>query len=320
MFPPMRRHGLGLLLLAQASSGLRQAPGAILRQQPTSISSPLMYARQPPPLKDGDWVSRFCVATNSLFAQTVFPPIRKAISLRDAGSEQPVRSQQSDTAEQTPFNLALTKLTSPPEMPGLSRPVWLVIAASLPTALGWYGYYKFSVEEELYWDELQREGRATGCGGYGTLLPFVWAVLLGGLGGLLEVPGSETVVEAGAAWILLGQINLYRRVNELVASRGGEEPLHPWWALLPPPLDVVVGLRQVHSLARYWSEVRGEAWEGDEVAEVYFPFISSPRFTLLQFARTPSNWFWFTTEWRDIEWIPKTFGGEVTAEEQVPPK
>ena len=220
----MRRHGLGLLLLAQASSGLRQAPGAILRQQPTSISSPLMYARQPPPLKDGDWVSRFCVATNSLFAQTVFPPIRKAISLRDAGSEEPVRSQQSDTTEQTPFNLALSKLTSPPEMPGLSRPVWLVIAASLPTALGWYGYYKFSVEEELYWDELQREGRATGCGGYGTLLPFVWAVLMGGLGGLFEVPGSETVVEAGAAWILLGQINLYRRVNELVASRGGRSP------------------------------------------------------------------------------------------------
>ena len=71
----------------------------------------------------------------------------------------------------------------------------------------------------------------------------------------------------------------------------------------------------MHSLARYWSEVRGEACEGDEVAEVYFPFISSPRFTLLQFARTPSNWFWFTTEWRDL-----TFGGEVTAEEPVPPK
>ena len=26
---------------------------------------------------------------------------------------------------------------------------------------GWYGWYKFSVEEELFYDELQREGRAT---------------------------------------------------------------------------------------------------------------------------------------------------------------
>ena len=59
---------------------------------------------------------------------------------------------------------------SPPEMPGLSRPVWLTIAASVPTALGWYGYYKFSVEEELFYDELRREGRTSGFGGYVRLL------------------------------------------------------------------------------------------------------------------------------------------------------
>ena len=48
------------------------------------------------------------------------------------------------------------------------------------------------------------------------------------------------------AWILLGQVNLYKRVNELLAELpGGEPPVYAWWALLPPPLDVVVGLRQV---------------------------------------------------------------------------
>jgi hypothetical protein len=30
---------------------------------------------------------------------------------------------------------------------------------SVPTLLGWYGYYKFSVEEELFQDELASEGR-----------------------------------------------------------------------------------------------------------------------------------------------------------------
>ena len=46
----------------------------------------------------------------------------------------------------------------------------LVIAASVPTALGWYGFYKFSVEEELFQMEIRRPGgRATGFGGYGTL-------------------------------------------------------------------------------------------------------------------------------------------------------
>ena len=45
-------------------------------------------------------------------------------------------------------------------------------------------------------------------------------------------------------------MNLYRRVNECFPK--GEEPLHAWWALLPPPLDVVVGFRQVHYLSEYW--------------------------------------------------------------------
>jgi hypothetical protein len=27
--------------------------------------------------------------------------------------------------------------------------------------------------------------------------------------------------------------------------QGKPAPLHPWWAVLPPPLDLIVGLRQV---------------------------------------------------------------------------
>jgi hypothetical protein len=106
----------------------------------------------PPPPKDGDYVDIFCRGTNAFFESTTLPFIRRAVTLR---------------VSQGPLE-PLQRLTSPPEWPGLSRPVWLVIAASVPTGLVWYGYYKFSVEEELFYDELRREGRVTGCGGYGT--------------------------------------------------------------------------------------------------------------------------------------------------------
>jgi len=226
--------------------------------------------------------------------QTVVGPVRAFTQVRDALPQSP--------GDQDFF---WRTVTSPPETPGLSRPVWLTIAASVPTALGWYGWYKFSVEEELFYDELRRDGRVSGAGGYGTLILFSWCIVLGGLLTLTGAPGGDKLIDAGALWILLTQVNLYRRVNELLEERGSEPPLHAWWALLPPPLDVVVGLRQVHFLAKYWCDVRGEEWTGDQVAEEYFPFISSPRFTLKEFARTPSLWFWFTKDWAklDIPWL-----------------
>eukprot|EP00964_Phaeocystis_antarctica_P120293 scaffold84041_cov48-Phaeocystis_antarctica.AAC.1 len=61
------------------------------------------------------------------------------------------------------------------------------------------------------------------------------------------------------------------------------------------------GLRQVHFLAKYWAEIRGDEWQKDVVAEEYFPFISAPRFTLKTFARTPSMWFGFTKDWDDFD-------------------
>eukprot|EP00956_Cyclotella_meneghiniana_P014370 scaffold21503_cov56-Cyclotella_meneghiniana.AAC.1 len=186
-------------------------------------------------------------------------PCRTAISAKTSKSNDDaiirnyVETQPAESVVTSTSN-PLTKLTAPPEVPGVPRPVWLTILGSVPTALGWYGYYKFSVEEELYQYEMQQEGRVSGCGGYGTLFPFVYGILIGFPLSFLHIPGGETIVQAAGAWILLGQINLYRRVNELctesdeVKSKLGLEgpPLHEWWAILPPPLDVVVGLRQYY--------------------------------------------------------------------------
>ncbi len=163
------------------------------------------------------------------------------------------------------------------------------------------------MEEELYQYELQNGEKVTGCGGYGTLFPFVYGIIIGFPLQLLHIPGGETLVDAAGLWILLGQVNLYRRVNELCDEMkeelglGDEPPLYTWWALLPPPLDVVVGLRQVHFLSEYWRVKRGESYDKDIVAEELFPFISSPRFTLKEFFRTPSKWFWFTKNWKDFD-------------------
>lgn len=57
----------------------------------------------------------------------------------------------------------------------------------------------------------------------------------------------------------------------------------------------------MHFLARYWSAVRGEVWQFDAVAEEYFPFIASPRFTLREFATQPRRWFGFSKSWPDIQ-------------------
>lgn len=238
--------------------------------------------------KSQELIHEFCYGTNEFWKKFVIKPVRDYVEIREAG---------------TAGTDILSKLTAPPEVPGISRPVWLTILGSVPTALGWYGYYKFSVEEELFQYELQEEGCVTGCGGYGTLFPFVYGVLIGFPMKLLGFELGDFIVESAALWILLGQVNLYRRVNELTSELdGGEEQLHTWWALLPPPLDVVVGLRQVHFLSEYWRIKRGEPYDKDIIAEELFPFISrTPRFTLKEFFRTPSMWFWFTKEWEDFD-------------------
>jgi len=188
------------------------------------------------------------------------------------------------------------------------EPTKLTVVSNKTQIEGWYGFYKYSVEEELYQYELQTEGKVSGCGGFGTLLPFVFGVIVGFPLTLLHIPVGETILQAASVWILAGQVNLYRRVNELCDEAKEEmglvdsSVLWEWWALLPPPLDVVVGLRQVHFLSEYWRIKRGEPYEKDVIAEDLFPFISAKqRFTLKEFFRTPSMWFWFTTDWKDFD-------------------
>jgi hypothetical protein len=236
-------------------------------------------------------ISDFCKGTNEFWKGLVIEPVRNFVEIQPAG-----------TAGSDP----LSKLMAPPELPGIPRPVWLTILGSVPTALGWYGYYKFSVEEELYQYELRETGSVSGCGGYGTLFPFVFGVIVGFPLSVLHIPGGESILQSAAFWIIAGQVNLYRRVNELcdeerLSLKLQEPPLHTWWALLPPPLDVVVGLRQVHYLSEYWRIKRGEPYDKDIIAEELFPFISAQRFTLKKFFRTPSMWFWFTKDWKDLD-------------------
>lgn len=138
-------------------------------------------------------------------------------------------------------------------------------------------------------------------------IPIKYGVIIGFPLSFIIPSFGDFILEAAGLWILLGQVNLYRRVNELCEESKEEMglisgPLWEWWALLPPPLDVVVGLRQVHFLSEYWRIQRGEDYEKDVIAEELFPFISAKeRFTLKEFFRTPSRWFWFTKDWNDFE-------------------
>jgi hypothetical protein len=67
------------------------------------------------------------------------------------------------------------------------------------------------------------------------------------------------------------------------------------------PLFFVAALRQVHFLATYWAERNGQEWQEDKIAQFWFPFISSPRFTLKELCRRPSIWFWFTKDIKDLD-------------------
>ena len=207
------------------------------------------------PKRSGDFfkdneqaINDFCIGTNEFWKKLVIKPVRDYVEIQ---IQQPQEGQPYQTLD------IFEKLIAPPQLPGISRPVWFTILGSVPTALGWYGYYKFSVEEELYQYELQQGKPVTGCGGYGTLFPFVYGVIVGFPLSLLPIDGSGIILEAAAFWILIGQVNLYRRVNELcleqLSSEGegaeggdggelskqlnnGEPPLHSYWAVLPPPL------------------------------------------------------------------------------------
>jgi len=219
---------------------------------------------------------------NDTLYQALPEAAREVLQVQPAGA-----SQRGPIA----FLGQFSKLLATPETPGLPRPAWLVALGSIPTKFVWYNYYKFLVEEELYQEELRKDGRVKGFGGLGTMIPYVSLNALGfGLSDVLHLPSGETLFTVAGVWFAATQFNLYRRVNSICAAPDTPPPLFAWWAVLPPPFNLVVGLRQAHFLAKKQTAARGEVWEGDAFAEEWFPFISVPSLTLRKFLRTPSLW------------------------------
>ena len=134
---------VGLLILLTSSGAFQPADG--LRQGRPNLD--VVYHSSSSNertvdffLKDNEKaINDFCIGTNEFWKSLVIKPVRDYVEIRPAGTS------GSDI---------VSKLIAPPEVPGIPRPVWFTILGSLPTALGWYGYYKFSVEEELYQYEL----------------------------------------------------------------------------------------------------------------------------------------------------------------------
>ena len=78
---------------------------------------------------DEDAISDFCKGTNAFWKQLIIPVVRDYADVKPKG---------------TAGDDFLSVVTAAPETPGIPRPVWLTIAASVPTGLIWYGWYKYS--------------------------------------------------------------------------------------------------------------------------------------------------------------------------------
>jgi len=228
------------------------------------------------------------VQINEFFKKPVPLPIQEALSPALSS----YRKKDNDF---------ISLATAAPSDPGAPRPLWLVILASVPTGLVWYGYYKFCVEEELLYMDLKEEARGggkqdktltlRGFGGYGTLGPFVYLCLFGPVATILHFPGGMQWTTLGICFIYYTQFLLYARVNELYKQEGSEEPLSLWWCLpIFFPFDLIVGLRQVHFLSQYWYRKRGVNPPPNDPVVDFFPFIGAKRFTWQEFLLTPSLW------------------------------
>lgn len=238
------------------------------------------------------------VAINDFFKDPLPESILKYIALK--------REDESDDDILGDNINILSMVTSSPRIPGLPRPLWLVILASLPTGLVWYGYYKFCIEEELLQMELDAGKRTPkGLGGYGTLGPFTYGLILGPVAELLHLPGGVNWSAVGIIYIYYTQFLLYERVNELFSSDDDttdiSPPLTVWWCWpIFFPFNLIVGLRQVHFLSQYHYLKRGiDPPPKDPIAE-FFPFIGSDNFTWQEFLTKPSLWCVLLKEREDI--------------------
>lgn len=154
---------------------------------------------------------------------------------------------------------------------GQPRPLTSVIGLSLLTLLGYYGYYKWAIQEEL------RAYEGQGWSGNLCLLPFVLGVALPPLLATLvpSIPASFAwLFLLGIIWIYIVQFRLYRKINQLYREADLPEPLVVWWIIVPG-LNLWVGLRQIHFLSEYWAYKR-ELEPSDPVANLLPLFFSNP--------------------------------------------
>lgn len=232
----------------------------------------------------------FHVRLNEFFKAPVPAPFKGAFSIFEETNENPL-----DTDD------FVTLLTAAPGSPAVPKPLWMVMMASLPTGLLWYGWYLFVIEEELLQMELESGKSPAGFGGYGTLGPFTYGILLGPMASLLHVPGGYYWSALGVIFIYYTQFLLYDRVNRLYqededytksfSTKGTvpPAPLQVWWCLpIFFPFNLIVGLRQVHFLSQYCSKQRGFS-VADPVAD-FFPFIKKSSLTWQELIMTPSLW------------------------------
>ena len=78
--------------------------------------------------------SDFCIGCNEFWRSLCIPPLQDFLETKPGG---------------TALSNPLSKVLAGPEYPGISRPLWLVMSASVATWFNWFGYYIFSVNEEL---------------------------------------------------------------------------------------------------------------------------------------------------------------------------
>ena len=115
---PIRHLQRPIALLAWLASGAAalQAPRAAVRRRSALHSN-------------DDAISDFCQGTNAFWKALIIPVVRDYADVKPKG---------------TAGDDFLSVVTAAPETPGIPRPVWLTIAASVPTGLIWYGWYKYS--------------------------------------------------------------------------------------------------------------------------------------------------------------------------------
>jgi len=215
------------------------------------------------------------IGLNNYFKEPVPPFIKDTVAIVKVNDD-----------EKDKFG-AITQIMSPPQYPGVPRPLWAVIASSIPTGLVWYGYYKFCIEEELMELELEKGIEPRGFGGFGTLGPFTYGLLLGPIAEIFHLPGGINWSALGIIFIYYTQFTLYDRVNELYTqmekSKGIENdnvPLTIWWTWpIFFPLNLMVGLRQVHFLSEYMYDQRGVYNPPSDPVVDFFPFIKERNLT-----------------------------------------